>query len=99
MNMSPLLFRRSLHSRAGLVLSSTMVARSDGDFLRSATMPSSPSLHPWWKTGRAVVFAGRALVSGLAIQNDSGPPQGTAGHSWGRLTQAGGPHRCLQTSC
>src|SRR5436305_303180 len=64
MNMSPLLFRRSLHSRAGLVLSSTMVARSDGDFLRSATIPSSPSLHPWWKTGRAVVFAGRALRVG-----------------------------------
>jgi hypothetical protein len=26
MSMSPLLFRRSFHSRAGLVLSSTMVA-------------------------------------------------------------------------
>jgi hypothetical protein len=29
MSMSPLLFRRSLHGRAGLVLSSTVVARSE----------------------------------------------------------------------
>ena len=30
------------------------------DFFRSATMPSNPSLHPRWKTGRAVVPARRA---------------------------------------
>jgi hypothetical protein len=88
MSMSPLLFRRSLHGRAGLVLSSTMVPRAIGDFLRSDTMPSSPSLHSWWKMGRAVVFARRALArfrgedcEGLGIQNDSGLPQRRPDHS------------------
>jgi hypothetical protein len=98
MSMSPLLFRRSLHGRAGLVLSSTepvvVSPGAIGDFFRSETMPSSPSLQAWWKTGRAVVFAGRALAKfrgegreGLAIQNGPRRLRPIKGLQWQTLVR------------
>jgi hypothetical protein len=66
MSMSPLLFRRSLHGRAGpgsfFDLSQLVVARSD-------------------RRGRALArFRGEGC-EGRAIQNDSGLPQRRADHS------------------
>ena len=90
MSMSPLLFRRSLHGRAGLVLSSALsqlvVARSDrATFFtliqclraRACTLGGRGVGRP---SSRALAKVRGESCEGLRIQNDSGLPQGLAGH-------------------